>query len=243
MRINRYYICIFALGLLISNAKASIGEAEKASTVLEILSTNNRDKVVPSAEKIMEQASSLFTDKEGVSIRFEMITKNNQSAVIDSNRGILKMDHLKYMLKTDVSQSWYDGSTQWSYLVDTEEVNILKPSSEELLESNPYLFLFSYRDLFEIKLLSEDEKTSNQMISRALYSVELVPKDDDYPYQKIILGIDTISYQISLMKIFMTDGNAMDLTVQEFRTGIKYPTDTFQFVTRLLPDAEVIDLR
>ncbi len=243
MRINRYYICVFALGLFISNAKASIGEAEKASTVLEILSTSNQDKVVPSAEKIMEQASSLFTDKEGVSIRFEMITKNNQSAVIDSNRGILKMDHLKYMLKTDVSQSWYDGSTQWSYLVDTEEVNILKPSSEELLESNPYLFLFSYRDLFEIKLLSEDEKTSNQMINRALYSVELVPKDDDYPYQKIILGIDTISYQISLMKIFMTDGNAMDLTVQEFRTGIKYPTDTFQFVTRLLPDAEVIDLR
>ena len=243
MRINCCYICIFALGLLISNAKASIGEAEKASTVLETLSNSNRDKVVPSAEKIMERASSLFTDKEGVSIRFEMITKNNQSALIDSNRGILKMDHLKYMLKTDVSQSWYDGSTQWSYLIDTEEVNILKPSSEELLESNPYLFLFSYRDLFEIKLLSEDEKTSNQMISRALYSVELIPKDDDYPYQKIILGIDTISYQISLMKIFMTDGNAMDLTVQEFRTGIKYPTGTFQFVSGLLPDAEVIDLR
>ncbi|MFA6830775.1 MAG: LolA-like putative outer membrane lipoprotein chaperone [Bacteroidaceae bacterium] len=224
---NHCYLFIIALGLLISNVQASTLQDNKHQ----------------SADQIMENASSLFTSKGGVSILFKMVTHDNKSLVVATNQGLLQMDSLKYMLKTDVSQSWYDGATQWSYLTDTEEVNILSPSNAELLESNPYLFIFSYKDLFNAKLLSDFVFTGSSKTNSSLNFIEFIPKSKDYPYQKIVLGIDKFSYEMNQMDIFMTDGHVMNLTVQQFKTGIQYSKKTFQFVKGLLPDAEIIDLR
>lgn len=243
MKINRCYIYILALGFFISNAKASTKVDLKTTILVDNQVNSTHKNKHQSVEEIMRSASSLFTSKGGVSIHFKMVTQDNKATILATNQGLLKMDHLKYMLKTDVSQSWYDGSTQWSYLVDTEEVNILNPSNQELLESNPYLFIFSYKDLFNAKLLSDSSYMVNPKKKKLLNFIEFIPKSKDYPYQKIVLGINKSTYEMNQMKLFMTDGNIMSLTVQQFKTGIKYSTKTFQFVEELLPDAEVIDLR
>ena len=54
-----------------------------------------------------------------------------------SETGFLLLKGEKFYLNNGSIQSWYDGKTQWSYLADTEEVNISHPTQEELQGINP----------------------------------------------------------------------------------------------------------
>lgn len=242
-RINYYCVCILVLGFYISNVKARASIVSETLCLIDNQSNKIQKKNHQSVKKIMDNASSLFTNRGGVVIHFKMVNRNSESMIIASNKGILKMNHLKYMLRTEVSQSWYDGSTQWSYLVDTDEVNVLNPTNDELMESNPYLFIFSYKNLFNAKLLKTYHHPEWIKNSKSMDFVEFIPKLKDYPYQKIVLSIDKLSYEIKQMKCFSIDGNVISLTIEQFKTGIKYPAKTFQFEKKLLPNAEVIDLR
>ena len=65
-----------------------------------------------------------------------------------SETGFLLLKGEKFYLNNGSIQSWYDGKTQWSYLADTEEVNISHPTQEELQGINPYLILMRYKSDF-----------------------------------------------------------------------------------------------
>ena len=65
-----------------------------------------------------------------------------------SETGLLLLKGDKFYLNSGNIQSWYDGKTQWSYVADTEEVNISHPTQEELQGMNPYRFLMRYQTDF-----------------------------------------------------------------------------------------------
>ena len=65
-----------------------------------------------------------------------------------SETGFLLLKGEKFYLNNGNIQSWYDGKTQWSYVVATEEVNISHPTLEELQGINPYLILMRYKTDF-----------------------------------------------------------------------------------------------
>ena len=58
-----------------------------------------------------------------------------------TENGFLLLKGEKFYLNNGSIQSWYDGQTQWSYVADTEEVNISHPTPEELQGINPYFIL------------------------------------------------------------------------------------------------------
>ena len=67
---------------------------------------------------------------------------------VGSETGFLLLKGEKFYLNNGNIQSWYDGKTQWSYVADTEEVNISHPTLDELQGINPYLILMRYKTDF-----------------------------------------------------------------------------------------------
>ena len=90
------------------------------------------------AKVVLDKVISTFTEEGGIQIDFE-----------GTEKGTIVMKGEKFYLHSGQIQSWYDGKTQWSYVADTEEVNISHPTPEELQGINPYFILVNYQEIFE----------------------------------------------------------------------------------------------
>ena len=67
-----------------------------------------------------------------------------------SESGTIQLKGEKFVLKASEVITWFDGKTQWSYVVRNDEVNVSNPTQEELQQINPYTFLYMYQKDFPI---------------------------------------------------------------------------------------------
>ena len=79
------------------------------------------------AAEILDKVLTELTNTSGIRLEFG-----------GTENGILLLKGEKFYLNNGNIQSWFDGKNQWSYVGDTEEVNISHPSNEELQGLNPY---------------------------------------------------------------------------------------------------------
>ena len=63
----------------------------------------------------------------------------------------------RFYLNSGGIQSWFDGTTQWSYLESSEEVNVSNPTPEELQTINPYALLSIYKSGYNYKVYRDQK--------------------------------------------------------------------------------------
>ena len=73
------------------------------------------------AAEVLDKVLAEWSESSGIRADF-----------IGTENGFLLIKGKKFYLNNGSIQSWYDGKTQWSYVADTEEVNISHPTNEEL---------------------------------------------------------------------------------------------------------------
>ena len=80
------------------------------------------------ADEILKQAAEMYAQSNGIQAHFSLHTTIPQQGVSESFEGIIYMHDDQFKLETPDMTTWYDGTTQWTYLPRTEEVNITTPS-------------------------------------------------------------------------------------------------------------------
>ena len=89
------------------------------------------------ASEVLDKAFAIWKADNGIRAEFG-----------GNENGVLLLKGEKFYLSNGTIESWYDGETQWSYVADTEEVNISHPTPEELQSINPYHILMRYKTDF-----------------------------------------------------------------------------------------------
>ena len=177
------------------------------------------------AEAILDKTLSSLSDSNGIRADFG-----------GTENGFLLLKGEKFYLNNGNIQSWYDGETQWSYVADTEEVNVSYPTPEELQGINPYLILMRYKSDFNYSY--KGELTKNGVKG---HEVILRPKQSG--------GMDLIRVFISkthqplAMKVEQNGKTVSEINVTSFRTDQRLEDGMFRFNRSLYPHAEIIDLR
>ena len=177
------------------------------------------------AEAILDKTLSSLSDSNGIRADFG-----------GTENGFLLLKGEKFYLNNGNIQSWYDGETQWSYVADTEEVNVSNPTPEELQGINPYLILMRYKSDFNYSY--KGELTKNGVKG---HEVILRPKQSG--------GMDLIRVFISkthqplAMKVEQNGKTVSEINVTSFRTDQRLEDGMFRFNRSLYPHAEIIDLR
>ena len=191
-----------------------------------------------SVASILDKAASMYEKSNGLSAGFTMQANSDMDNVSESFDGTIDIKGDKFVLKTPDMVTWFDGTTQWTYLEQTEEVNVSTPTGEELQITNPTLLLRSYKEGFNAKYMG----SSTAFNGKTAHDIELTPKQKG-TIVKIDLQVDKFSNLPVSISITAKNGISNTIRIGKMKTGVNQPDSFFVFNEKEYPHAEVIDLR
>lgn len=177
------------------------------------------------AEEVLDKALSELSKTSGIRADFA-----------GTEQGFLLLKGEKFYLNSGGIQSWYDGKTQWSYVADTEEVNISHPTREELQAINPYLILMRYKTDFDYNY--KGTQTRNGVKG---HKIVLTPKHSGN--REVIRVFISHSHQPLAIKVEQDGRTMSEINVIKYQTNQKLEDGMFRFNKSLYPNAEIIDMR
>ena len=183
------------------------------------------------ATSILDKAASAYEDSNGLTAYFTMQTRSDVQKVSESFDGTVDIKGDKFVLKTPDMITWFDGTTQWSFVERNEEVNVSTPTGEELQATNPALLLRSYEKGFTAKYKGESTSPSG----KAAHDIELVA------WEITATGVSS-GFPASIA-VFSKNGISSTIRISKMKTGVNQPDSYFVFNQKDYPDAEIIDLR
>lgn len=188
----------------------------------------------PNAKVILDKVSTTTKAYKTIDIGFTFELKNDEEGLEDLYEGKVQVKDLMYKLTMMGAETYFDGKTIYTYMVDAEEVNIDNPSEsmDEML--NPSTLFTIYEDGFDYKLIGT---------KAGIATIELLPTDDSKNYKKVILAINVAKSQLTKAQLFSTDGNTYVITIKSFATNKEYEDSYFAFDKNKHPNVYVNDMR
>lgn len=188
------------------------------------------------AEKILEDLSTKTNSFENIKASFAYKMRNETAGIDEVTNGTLIVAGEKYRLNIAGQEIISNGITLWTYIPDSEEVQINEVSEEGGF--TPSKLLSSYNEEYQAEL--QDDITKNGV---SCYQLRLQPKKEDSNFDYVILHINKELLQLVNFIIYDFDGNVFSYEIKQFITNSEIPEDSFNFDTSKFPDVEVIDMR
>lgn len=185
----------------------------------------------PDARGLLDKASANLCANGGIQARFQIYTPQGET------NASISLEADRFFLETPGVKTWFDGTTQWTYLEENQEVTVTNPSPEELQQINPYALLNTYQSGYELLLV-----TNNQ--AKMFYEIRLTAQSEEQPMQRITLMLNKKTLhpiRIKMKPQGMTE--EVEVVVTEYHTKKQFADDAFRFTPASYPQAEVIDLR
>lgn len=189
------------------------------------------------AKEVLDNATAAFHKSGGIKAEFNA-KLFDEKQLLGQTQGTICLQEEKFLLKTPEAVTWFDGKTQWNYMSENEEVNIIVPTAEELQSLNPYAWLTTDRKGFECKT-----GTVKTFEGKSVHEIILTAEEANRDVLHIRLYITKDSRQPVYVETVQRDGYRSEITVTDYRTGQKYDDAIFTFDKKQYPNAEMIDLR
>jgi outer membrane lipoprotein-sorting protein len=142
----------------------------------------------------------------------------------------------KFHATTAQAAIWFDGKTMWTYMKNSDEVNISHPSSKQLQAMNPYNFINIYKKGYKMEMTK----------GKGIYTIHLTADNSQQHIEEMYLSVSSSNYHLKEVKMAYGHGqgkkNWNTYTITSIRQ--KALADAcFAFQQKDFPTAEVIDLR
>lgn len=184
-------------------------------------------KAAPTATSILDKTAATFTRPASVTVKFKM-------AGADNGQGTLTMSHDKFALKTAGISIWYNGKTQWALQHKTHEVNLTEPTPDELVESNPFALISSYKANYNVSLLNS---------TKDYYHIQLSAKRRHAQIKRAVLTVSRTNHALKSIDATLSDNSTLTVHVTSFTPGKALPANTFEFNKSSHRGVKLIDLR
>ena len=178
------------------------------------------------AQQVLDKTAKVIGNKGGASANFTMSSPKYGSA-----SGSLAIKGNKFNARTPQAIVWYNGKTQWTYLKNTNEVNVSNPTQAQQMSMNPYTFINIYKTGYN----------STMKTVGGNYEIRLVAQNQKRTVQELVITINKSTYVPSTIK--MRQGKTWStITVSNFKAK-NISNSTFNFNSKECPKAEIVDLR
>ena len=186
------------------------------------------------AKDILDKLSTTTKSYKNMTIGFDFIFENTSQNIKETQKGILILEADNFRLEMDAQTVINDGESQWVYLADMNEVQIMEHDPGDDMMSPNKLFAIYEKGYKYTYIGAEAEK------GKRLQIINLFPEESG-AFIKVTLAIDAAKNQ--LHKITMHDKNGGTYTYLITAFSSNTSVKPFTFNAADFPEVEVIDLR
>ncbi len=204
----------FILVLIVAFSPLSSGEVKAAGAL--------------TPEQVAQKAAAVITDAKSITATFT-ISANGRTS-----KGTIKSSGNKFSVLVPEVSTWYNGKDLYVYNQRTSETTVTVPTAQELLESNPLLY---------VKGGAGGYTYSFSPVKRnGKYVVDLVPRSKKSGIKKLTFTINATNFQTERIAVSVGSG-LTTIDVTSFKTGTPLSASEFEYPSSKYPKAEVVDLR
>ena len=190
------------------------------------------------ASSILDKAAETYEQSNGIKANFALHSVVPEQNISESYEGTIEMSKDKFKLTTPDMITWYNGETQWVYVMRSEEVNVTTPGGDELQFTNPAILLKQYKKGF--KAVYNGITTTQE--AKSAYDIQLIPKIKK-DIKQIDIQIDKISNLPASIRITDKKNAITTIHISQWKTELNHSDSFFVFNEKDYPDAEIVDLR
>lgn len=186
------------------------------------------------AKEILDRVNTTNQSYENISIEFDLFLENKSQNTKEYQQGFLFLENEKFYLTLNNQTIINNGETQWIYLSDLNELQIITPNPEDNIISPNKLFAIYEKDYnltYVSNYIENEEK---------LHNIDLFPKRSQ-EFIKINITINERKNQLTEISIHDKNGGTYTYLIKSFQPNTK--SKEFTFNIHDFPNIEVIDLR
>ncbi len=202
------------------------------------------------AKEILDKVSKEVQSYKTITADFNFKMVNQQEDISEEYDGTIKIKDNKYHLSLMGTETYCNGNTIWTHMVESEEVNITtRDTADNSFLNNPSSIFTMYKTGYKYSYKGEVKTDETTLTKIELYPEELAQglqpdnDSDDSDLSMVVLLIDLRTNQIKEIAYYSKNGNIYTVSFSKFKTNMDIPNSEFSFDKTKFPDVEVIDLR
>lgn len=188
------------------------------------------------ASVLLDEVSAKTKSYKSIKADFSYSMENKQANIHEKKTGTLLVSGDKYRLTIAGQTVISDGKTIWTYIKESNEVQINSMDNQEETFTPSKLFT-SYSTNYKSKIVQDKDATATNIVA-----IELIPTHQKN-FTKTVLLVDKYKKQVSGFKIFDKSGNVFVYQVTKYQTNVPVTTADFIFDASAYPGVEEIDMR
>lgn len=205
--------------------------------MLVLLTSVSYSQKDANAEIILSKVSETYKGYDSFRIKFNLTIENIEEQIRETSKGVADIKGNKYKVDIMGAETYFDGKTRYTFLKDSEEVNISEPEEDDSELSNPAKIFDLYKNGFNYSLIKEYKKDGVSIAEIVLIPIE------DRDFEKVYLFVDSKKNEVLSFKSEGKDGNNLILKMTKLETNHDFDDTHFIFDTKANPNVEVVDMR
>lgn len=189
------------------------------------------------ALQILDGMSKKYKEIPSFKANFSYSLMSDVTGVKETSKGEILVKGGKFILKLANQEIFNNGTTVWTYVKESNEVNVsdYQPDENEITPTKIYtMYKKGYKYVFV------EEKTEN---GKVYETVDLIPEDKKNQVFKVRIDINKKDKSVKGWKIFEKNGNRYVYNIDSFTPQTALSDNVFNFDKTKYKGVEVVDLR
>lgn len=188
------------------------------------------------AEELVKEVINKISSYDNFKAKLSYTMVNNDMDINEKKTGSIIVSGDSYRIEMEGQIIICDGTSLWTYIVDSQEVMLsnLSDSEEDI---SPTKILTTYDENYKSSF-DNDKKYKNSDIKK----IDLKASEDK-GFQKLSLIVNSLDKSLESFSIYDMNGSVFTYHIIDLKPNIQLSDSTFKFITADNPDVEVIDMR
>lgn len=178
------------------------------------------------ARKVLDKTAAVVGKKSGAQAQFHIA-----NAKLGNASGTIAIKGNKFNARTADATVWFNGKTQWTYMKNTDEVNVTTPTQAQQTQMNPLTFINMYKSGYKLSMKTVEGK----------YEVRMVAENKSRSVQEMYIVVNPKTFVPTQVRMRQKD-SWTTINISNFKATPQSDA-IFTFNKKDFPSAEIVDLR